>query len=739
MAIIRESNGDARADTGTQYSIPVGNDFLGRLSSTGDTDWVRVELVTGTIYDIILDGVESARLLLFDSAGSVVARGSNFGSYTKLKVFSPDASGTYYISIDSTADNFPSDYEISLDLNPIRTAGYDEIADYLTGGSSFPRGFDVEPGGTLTANITALDEAGRQLARLALEAWTGVSGIEFEFVEGDYADITFDDMREEGELSAYASRTISAGHIVNAHINIPAELLDRYGTGLDDHSFYLYLHEIGHALGLNHPGPYDASEPSSIDKIFLNDSWQATVMSYFHQEHDNFVNASFARPVTPMSADIIALQNIYGKPGDINTGDTVYGYGASVDGYLDDVFARWTGETDNAFEGPITLTLYDNDGSDTLDLHTDATDQQVDLRPEGISDVYGLVGNLVIAPDTLIEDFIAGAGNDTVTGNEAANRLEGRGGDDELLGNGGDDVLTGGAGADRLLGGTGEDTVTYLGSDAGVTVKLRDGAGTGGHAEGDVLNGIEHLTGSDHADAFGGDSQNNRLSGMAGDDGLWASSGDDILEGGAGADRMHGNIGEDTASYESSDAGVTVRLHSREANGGHAEGDTFTGFITVDGTEVPDIEHLTGSAFDDTLAGDLRNNVLKGGAGDDTLYGGPDGGDDRMYGESGNDRVFGGKGDDMIAGGAGDDTLHGGPDNDTFVIAPGGGTDTIMDFTSGEDRIDLSAFAAIATIGDLTLEQQEENLVIDLADRDGGSIILQGFDIAGLDAHDFIF
>ena len=52
---------------------------------------------------------------------------------------------------------------------------------------------------------------------------------------------------------------------------------------------------------------------------------------------------------------------------------------------------------------------------DTLDLRTDSTGQRVDLRPEGISDVYGLTGNLVIARDTLIENLVAGSGNDTIT------------------------------------------------------------------------------------------------------------------------------------------------------------------------------------------------------------------------------------------------------------------------------------------------------------------------------------
>ena len=49
----------------------------------------------------------------------------------------------------------------------------------------------------LTANITALTEAGQQLARWALEAWTNVTGINFKFVDDDNAHITFAD-NEDG-------------------------------------------------------------------------------------------------------------------------------------------------------------------------------------------------------------------------------------------------------------------------------------------------------------------------------------------------------------------------------------------------------------------------------------------------------------------------------------------------------------------------------------------------------------
>ena len=105
------------------------------------------------------------------------------------------------------------------------------------------------------------------------------------------------------------------------------------------------------------------------------------------------------------------------------------------------------------------------------------------------------------------------------------------------------------------------------------------------------------------------------------------------MNGGAGADVLIGGTGTNIASYEDSPAGVTVRLHNLQARGGDAQGDTFGGLITWTYTdkgetvsvEVPDIIHLTGSDEDDILAGDVRANTLRGGEGDDTLFGGPGG------------------------------------------------------------------------------------------------------------------
>ena len=377
----------------------------------------------------------------------------------------------------------------------------------------------------------------------------------------------------------------------------------------------------------------------------------------------------------------------------------------------------------------------------------------------------------VTVPD--VEHLRGSAHADTLLGNALANTLDGGAGDDVINGRGGNDWLVGGAGADTLTGGAGVDAISYADSDAGVRVDLLAGTARGGHADGDSFPGrksivmtaangraqtveaidIETLDGSDHNDVLAGGRGPDWLYGRDGNDRLSGRDGDDRLAGEAGADVLLGGPGQDTAAYRSSEAGVIVRLHAGTAQGGHAAGDSFgTATLTVTDNrgntrtlEVTDIEHLLGSAHNDTLAGDGRANVLDGGAGDDRLYGGPDGGDDTLMGGEGNDKLYGGKGNDTLNGGPGrdtlnggpgDDTLAGGPGHDTFVIRPGGGEDTVLDFGAGDDRIDLAAFTEIQSVEDLDIQQQESHLVIDLSGHGGGSVTLPGVEAADLtDAH----
>ena len=332
------------------------------------------------------------------------------------------------------------------------------------------------------------------------------------------------------------------------------------------------------------------------------------------------------------------------------------------------------------------------------------------------------------------------SGNDKLKGTAAGENINGLGGDDTLYGLGGDDtldggdhddLLVGGPGADTLKGGGGNDTADYSSSPMGVTINLNDGTARGGDADGDTIeNDVENVRGSMHDDVLTGArvgaARHNKLWGLGGDDELnglrgrdelYGGDGDDnldggddndTLEGGAGMDTLIGGKGMDTSSYAGSMMGVTVRLHSGQSMGGDAEGDiwnlqdTSQGYTDSDEEEaevsVYDIENLTGSAHADILAGDLRNNTIKGGAGDDRIFGGPnpadarddeDGGSgltnaDRLHGEGGNDMLFGGYGDDILWGGAGNDTLNGGAGNDKFY---GGAGSDMIHADAGDETI----------------------------------------------------
>ena len=101
----------------------------------------------------------------------------------------------------------------------------------------------------------------------------------------------------------------------------------------------------------------------------------------------------------------------------------------------------------------------------------------------------------------------------------------------------------------------------------------------------------------------------------------------------------------------------------------------------------------------------LARHDLDGDAGNDTLYGGPGGGDD------------------VMAGGLGNDRLAGGPGADIFVFGPGDQTDTVTDFSSGTDKIDLTAFE-IESVEDIDMTTGDDGVTVDLTDVDGGTILL---------------
>jgi len=130
----------------------------------------------------------------------------------------------------------------------------------------------------------------------------------------------------------------------------------------------------------------------------------------------------------------------------------------------------------------------------------------------------------------------------TVVGDSSPDLIYGTSGTDHLTGNGGADILIGRGGSDELNGGDGQDTVSYAGSSLGVTVNLATGIHSGGDAEGDIITGVENITGSSHDDHLTGNSLANLLSGGEGDDFLTGDAGADIFafsaNGGEGSDTI---------------------------------------------------------------------------------------------------------------------------------------------------------------------------------------------------------
>lgn len=257
-----------------------------------------------------------------------------------------------------------------------------------------------------------------------------------------------------------------------------------------------------------------------------------------------------------------------------------------------------------------------------------------------IADKLQLVRDSVIDFDTYPDflKFSGGAGDDTINGTGFNEFIIGNGGNDTLNGGRGDDILNGDIGGDVLNGDLGFDTADYRNSAAPVTVNLATGAASGGNAQGDTLISIEAVFGSGFGDNLTANAAGSHLYGFAGADNLIGGAGNDFLYGGTGADQLNGNGGIDTADYSASTAAVAVNLSSGLGSSGDAAGDTLT-----------NIENITGSAFDDILAGNNSPNTLTGGAGNDTLFG-----------SDGVDILFGGDGDDLLDGGAGADTLNGG-------------------------------------------------------------------------------
>ena len=158
-------------------------------------------------------------------------------------------------------------------------------------------------------------------------------------------------------------------------------------------------HELGHSLGLSHPGDYNFGDdndgdglPDPItyegDAFYFQDSHQYTIMSYFdsYETGNNVIDWNLMRvmyPSTPMVHDIWVIQQKYGAETTTRTGDTTYGFNATAD-VANDAMRFEDGKPAAIF------SIWDAGGNDTLDFSGFYTPSVIDLREGAYSSAGGL-------------------------------------------------------------------------------------------------------------------------------------------------------------------------------------------------------------------------------------------------------------------------------------------------------------------------------------------------------------
>lgn len=461
---------------------------------------------------------------------------------------------------------------------------------------------------------------------------------------------------------------------LNADIGMPPGL---YGS-------FTMIHEIGHSLGLSHPGVYDSSSGLPItyatDAVFFQDSRKYTVESYFggylpgsgwQVGGPYYMDELY--PQTPMVYDIYAIQAKYGADTTTRKGNTVYGYHCNLPSTDPErVIYDFT-----INHSPI-FTIWDAGGTDTLDCSGYSGSQTINLTPGSYSSVNGMIENVAIAFNCSIEKAIGGAGNDTLIAV-------------------GKNTLTGGAGVDTFLITAGTNTITDLAyGNVSDIISVANYATVTAKAVGNftatsetINNGTAFINANGHAVSLSMAGGSNGwtitnesragavLIGSSNNDTITGGSGNDTLTGGAGIDRFNITEGIDTVTDLAYGNVSDILVVSRRSTAIVTAAGNFTATSATINNGTSSI-NANGHAVNMASAGGSNGWTITNASGTGVT-------------------LIGSSHDDTITGGSGNDTLTGGSGSDKFVFntTPNINTnhDIITDFKHGTDILQLSKTA----------------------------------------------
>lgn len=338
------------------------------------------------------------------------------------------------------------------------------------------------------------------------------------------------------------------------------------------------IHELGHSLGLSHPGDYNFSDDEDGDGVpdpitYLNDAEYAqdtnqfSIMSYFGPQQSGAqpVNAALflvGYAQAPLLHDILTVQAKYGADPTTRTGNTTYFANSTAGRNVFDL-------TQNPYP---YVSVYDAGGEDTFDFSTANRGVFIDLRPGAFSSAAAGAVTLAQA-NAILSEF--NAATDEAQGDFPLYNTQAEvDADANFLGS---------IGASRVQVDTGISGITAT-SHRNISIAYNTI--------------IENANGGSARDYLVGNDVSNKLNGNGGNDVLNGLGGDDILSGGAGADdfRFFQNSGNDRI-LDFTSGSDKIRLTEIDANVNTAGDQAFT---------------FVGNAAFSGVAGQLRTYVQGG-------------------------------------------------------------------------------------------------------------------------------